>query len=54
MKTLLIELRYNPHGSRPWASQVIDGLNDVLGEIASRFGLDILSVSHAWSESVAS
>jgi hypothetical protein len=27
-------------------SQAVDGLNDIIGEIADRFGLDILSVSH--------
>lgn len=48
MKTLLIELRYNPQGEREAVSHIIDGLNDVLCVVAYRFGLDILSVSHVF------
>lgn len=47
MKTLLIELRYSsdPEEYEPY-SGLVDGINDIVGQIAHRFSLDILSVSH--------
>ena len=47
MKTILIELRYSSApGQYERYSGLVDGMNDVVGEIADRFSLDILSVSH--------
>jgi hypothetical protein len=48
VKTILIELRYHsePGTYEPY-SGLIDGINDIVGRIAQRFSLDIMSVSHA-------
>jgi hypothetical protein len=47
MKTILIELRYNSEpGKYERYNGLVDGMNDIVGEIADRFSLDILSVSH--------
>src|SRR2546429_638582 len=47
MKTMIIELRYTsgPGRIEPMAG-LVDGINDELGEIAQRFGLDVRSISH--------
>ncbi len=47
LKTLLMELRYHSEVGRyePY-SGLVDGINDVVCILASRFSLDILSVSH--------
>ena len=47
MKTILIELRYSSEpGKYERYNGLVDGINDIVGEIADRFSLDILSVSH--------
>lgn len=47
MKTILIELRYSSEpGKHEEYSGLVDGINDIVGQIAHRFSLDILSVSH--------
>ena len=47
MKTILIELRYSSEpGQHEQYSGLVDGINDIVGQFAHRFSLDILSVSH--------
>ena len=47
MKTILIELRYSSEpGQYERYSGLVDGINDIVGQIANRFSLDILSMSH--------
>ncbi len=47
MKTILIELRYSSGpGKYEHYNGLVDGMNDIVGEVADRFSLDILSVSH--------
>jgi hypothetical protein len=47
MKTILMELRYSSEpGKYERYSGLVDGINDIVGQIAQRFSLDILSVSH--------
>lgn len=47
MKTILIELRYHSEPGRYERYEgLVDGINDIVGQIAHRFSLDILSVSH--------
>ena len=47
MKTILIELRYSSEpGKYERYSGLVDGINDIVGEITDRFSLDVLSVSH--------
>lgn len=47
LKTILIELRYHSEQGQydPYYG-LVDGINDIVGQIARRFSLDILSVSH--------
>lgn len=47
MKTIVIELRYHsePGTYEPYGG-LVDGINDVVGELALRFSLDPLSLSH--------
>jgi hypothetical protein len=51
LKTLLIELRYSsqPGICEPY-SGLVDGINDVVLELADRFSLDVLSISHVMED----
>lgn len=47
MKTLVIELRYHSEDGRyERYNGLVDGINDIVGILAQRFSLDILSMSH--------
>ena len=47
VKTIVIELRYHSEpGTYERYHSLVDGINDVVGELAYRFSLDILSLSH--------
>jgi hypothetical protein len=47
LKTLLIELRYrSAQGRYERYDDLVNGMNDIVVEIAHRFTLNILSVSH--------
>lgn len=45
MKTLLVELHYRTENEETF-SNIVDGLNDLVCQIASRFSMDIMSVSY--------
>src|SRR5258708_2532658 len=47
LKTLLMELRYHSEpGKYERHDGLVDGINDVVLELAERFSLDLLSISH--------
>lgn len=47
MKTIVMELRYHSESGRHEDYHgLVDGINDIVGQIAYRFSLDILSISH--------
>ena len=47
VKTLVIELRYSSQPDHhELYCELVDGINDIVGQIAHRFSLDILSLSH--------
>ena len=47
MNTLVIELRYHSDSGEyePYHG-LVDGINDIVGQLAHRFSLDVLSLSH--------
>lgn len=47
MNTIVIELRYHSEvGKYEPYHGLVDGINDIVGQLASRFSLDVLSLSH--------
>ncbi|HEU5375530.1 MAG TPA: hypothetical protein VFV38_08840 [Ktedonobacteraceae bacterium] len=53
MKTIIIELRYQSEPEKfERHSGLVDGINDIVLELAYRFDLDVLSISHVLDDAL--